>query len=128
MVNKISGITIRFITYSEISRLNSQDRIKKILDIILENKIIVLQGRLESVEETSLIQSTMALAGRVKGFKGVELAVLNPDNDQSVLEKFRFGLAKAIVGNTSSLTIIGPATVVKQIKIDPSRLEFMSKK
>ena len=128
MVNKISGITIRFITYSEISRLNSQDRIKKILDIILENKIIVLQGRLESVEETSLIQSTMALAGRVKGFKGVELAVLNPDNDQSVLEKFRFGLAKAIVGNTSSLTIIGPATVVKQIKRDPSKLEFMLKK
>lgn len=125
---KIGNLTIRFITYSEISRLDGAARIKKILDIILQNRIVILQGRLESTEETSLIQSTMALVGRIKGFKGVELAVINPSEQQGTFDKFRLGLANAIARGREGMTIIGPATIVKQIKKDPSKVELMLKK
>jgi len=127
-MTKIAGLTIRFITYSEISRLSGADRIKKILDIVLENKIVILQGRLEPTEETSLIQSTMALVGRIKKFRGVELAVITPGQDQGVFDRFRSGLANAIARGREGLTIIGPATIVKQIKRDPSKVELMLRK
>lgn len=125
---KIGELTIRFITYSEIARLNGDARIKKILDIVLQNKIVILQGRLEPTEETSLIQSTMALVGRIKKFKGVELAVINPSQDQGTFDKFRSGLANAISKGREGMTIIGPATIVKQIRKDPSKVELMLKK
>lgn len=125
---KIAGLTIRFITYSEISKLSGAERIKKILDIVLENKIVILQGRLEPTEETSLIQSTMALVGRVKKFKGVELAVISPGENQGFFDKFRNNLANAISKGREGLTVIGPATIVKQIKKDPSKVELMLRK
>ena len=45
MKNKL---TLSFIPYSDIARLKSIDRVKKILDIVLKDRIVILQGRLES--------------------------------------------------------------------------------
>ena len=71
MSNMAQKLTLSFIPYADISKLESNARVKRILDIILKGRIVILQGRLTSVEEGSLIQSTMALVGRIKGFKGV---------------------------------------------------------
>ena len=65
-MNKDNKLTLSFITYSEISKLSSIARVKKILDIVLKNRIVILQGRLDATEEGSLIQSTMALVGKIK--------------------------------------------------------------
>lgn len=123
-----SGLTLSFITYSEIAKLNAVARIKKILDIVLKNRIVILQGRLDATEEASLIQSTMALVGKIKGFKGVELAVINPGQNQGFFDQLKLGLARALVGQRDALTIIGPATIIKEIKKDPSKIELMLKK
>jgi hypothetical protein len=123
---KIKGLTLHFIPYSEIAGLDSIERIKKLLGIILDNKVVILQGRLRPEEETRLIEDTMIMIGNIKGFKGVELAVISQQSDDnSLFQKFRFGLAKALVGHQDSLTIIGPATIVKEMKKDPSKLEVM---
>jgi hypothetical protein len=122
----MKGLTIQFMPYSEISRLDSVERIKKLLKIILNNKIIVLQGRLNPEEETRLIEDTMIMIGNIKGFKGVELAVISQDSqDRNLFEKMRFGIAKALVGQQDSITIIGPATIIKEMKKDPKKLEVM---
>jgi len=132
MANKkikvMNNLTLRFIPYSEVEKLESNHRIKIILDVILKNKIVILQGKLDSIEESSLIQSTMALAGRVKDFKGVELAVINPGREVGVLSKMKFGIARALIGDRDSLTIIGPASIVKEIKRDPMKIEFLLNK
>lgn len=127
MANK-NKLTLRFLSYRDIARLESNARVKKLLDIIIDNKIIILQGRLDSVEEASLIQSTMALIGRIKGFKGVELATIQPDKDAGFFESMRLKMARALVGERDALTIIGPATIVKEIKKDPSKIDLMLKK
>jgi len=123
---KAKGMTLSFMPYSEIANLKSVDRIKMLLRIILSNKLVVLQGRLEPEEETRLIEDTMVMVGNIKGFKGVELAVIEQDlAGFSIMGKFKFGLAKALTGQQNALTIIGPATIVKEMKKNPKKLEVM---
>ena len=123
---KNSGLTLQFIPFSEISKLDSLERIKKLLDIILDKKVVILQGRLRPEEETRLIEDTMIMIDKIKGFKGVELEVISGDSgDQGFFEKMRQGLAKFISGQQDAITIIGPASVVKEMKKDPGKLEVM---
>ena len=70
-LGKIKGFSIQFLPYSEIRDLNGTDRIKKILNIVLGNNILILQGRLRSEEEARLIGDTMAMVGHIKNFKGI---------------------------------------------------------
>jgi len=129
MTKKIQGLTIQFLPYSEIETLKSGERIKKILDIILDNKLVVIQGKLKSEEEARLIEDTMALVGRIKGFKGVELAVISPDvKKRDVISQLKHGIANALVGNTEALTVIGPASIIKEMKKDPRKLEIIQKR
>lgn len=122
---KIKGLAMDFMPFSEIKDLSSSERIKKVLDIVLLNKIIVLQGRLKADEETRLIEDTMAMIGHVKSFKGIELAVINAADNVGLFGKFAQGLAKMLVGDTASMTIIGPASIVKDIKKDPKKIELL---
>ncbi len=123
---KLKGLTLHFMPYSEISSLDTVERIKKLLKIILDNKVIILQGRLKPEEESRLIEDTMIMIGNIKGFKGVELAVISQDSEgRSVVDKMKFGLAKVLVGQQDALTIIGPASIVKEMKKDPKKLEVM---
>ena len=120
-------LTLSFMPYGEIQKMESSQRIKKILDIILSGKIVILQGKLEPTEESGLIQATMALVGRIKGFRGVEIAVINPETDQALMDKIKMGIAKVLAGNRYAMTIIGPASVVKEIKRDPKKIELLLK-
>lgn len=122
---KKKGLTLQFMPFSEIIRLESVERIKKLLKIVLDNKVIVLQGRLRPHEETRLIEDTMVMIGNIPGFKGVELAVISPGSEQSFTQKFSNGLARLLTGQENALTIIGPASIVKEMKKDPSKLEVM---
>jgi len=68
----------------------------------------------------------MAMVDHVKNFKGIELAVIEPNMDKTgFVQKFKRNIAKSLVGHTNSLTIIGPAAIVKDIKRDPSKLEVL---
>ena len=112
----------------KIRGLNSSERIKKILDIILGNNILIIQGRLEPEEETRLIEDTMAMIRHVKSFRGIELAVVS-GNRGNIFEKARQNLANAISGgDMGALTIIGPATIVKEIKKNPRKIELLLNK
>ncbi len=126
-IGKIGGLSIQFIPYSDIRELDGNQRIKKILEIILNNNMIILQGKLKPEEEARLIGDTMVMIGRVPGFKGVELAVINGTNG-SIYGKMRQGIASAIAGtDTGATTIIGPATIIKEIKRNPKKIELLFK-
>ena len=127
MVKKIKGLTIQFIPYTEVETLSTSQRIRKLLDIVLNNRIVILQGKLEAEEEARLIEDTMALVGHVKEFKGVELAVIEPKTkEMDWMTQLRYGIVK-VLGQTNAITIIGPASVIKEIKKDPKKIELMIK-
>jgi hypothetical protein len=128
-LGKIKGFTIEFLPYSELRNLDSTERIRKILVIVLGSNILILQGRLKPEEETRLIGDTMAMIGHVKDFKGIELAVIGGSGDGGFVGKFKKSLANAIAGaDLGAVTIIGPATVVKEIKKNPKKIELLLNK
>ena len=128
-LGKISGFSIQFLPYSEIKGLGSDERIRKILGIVLGNNIILLQGRLKPEEETRLIGDTMAMIGHVKNFRGIELAVIQGNGNSGIFGKMKTGLVKAIAGgDLGAVTIIGPATIVKEIKRNPKKIELLLNK
>lgn len=123
---KIKGLSLQVIPFSEVQNLSISERVKKILTIILSNKIVILHGRLRAEEEARLIEDTMALVDHVKDFKGIELAVIEPNTrNSSIIERFKYTLAKRLVGDSNALTVIGPASVIKEIKRDPKKIELM---
>lgn len=125
-VGKLKGLSLHVIPFSEVHSLSISERVKKILNLVLGNKIVILHGRLRAEEEARLIEDTMALVDHVRNFKGVELAVIEPDlRKRGVFVKMKYGISKKLVGDNSSLTVIGPATVIKDIKRDPKKLELM---
>ncbi|HEA46655.1 MAG TPA: DUF2073 domain-containing protein [Candidatus Pacearchaeota archaeon] len=125
-LGKIKGFSIQFLPYSEIRNLDTSKRIKKILNIVLGNNILILQGRLEATEEARLIEDTMAMIGRVKNFRGVELAVISGNGKEGLFRRFRKNIANALTGgDLGAVTIIGPATIVKEIRRNPKKIELL---
>jgi hypothetical protein len=123
---KIKGFTIRFMPYSEIKDVDSDKRIKKILNILLGNNILILQGKLKPEEEARLIGDTMVMVGHVKNFKGIELAIISNENNHGIFGKIKKGIINTLAGSeVGVITILGPATIVKEIKKDPKKIELL---
>ncbi len=125
-LGRIKGFSIQFLPFSEIRGLDSDERIKKILGIILDNNILILQGRLSASEEARLIGDTMAMIGHVKTFKGIELAVISGNGKEGFFGKMGKGIANVLAGGDfSAITIIGPASIVKEMKRNPKKIELL---
>ena len=119
-------VTIQFVPYSEIESLSSVGRIRKILNIAKEDKIVMLQGRLKKEEETELIKTTMEEINTE--FKGIELSVIYPDEKKgSAAYMFKRDLINMLLGDRQGLTIVGPASVVKDIKKNPNKIELLTR-
>ena len=125
-VVRSKDLTIHFMPYSEIVHEDAIGRIKKIMGLVLQQKIIILQGKLHPDEEVRLIENSMTLIGNIKDFQGVEIAAISGENDKrGLFEKVRRNIAKILVGEQDAITIIGPATVVKEITRNPKKIELM---
>jgi len=110
---------LRIVPYNEIENLSSLGRIRKLLNIAKENKIVLLQGRLRSEEEEELIKTTMEEI--TPEFRGIEHSVINPEENARGLGRIR----NFILGNRGGFTIIGPASIVKDIKKNPNKIELL---
>ena len=119
-------VTLRIVPYHEIHPLSSVGRIRLLLNIAKEDKIVLLHGKLRKEEEAELIKATMEEIN--KDFKGIELAVIDPAKEQATgFSKIKKNFFNAMLGDRQGLTIIGPASVVKKIKKDPSNIELLTK-
>lgn len=119
-------LTLQFVPYGEIEYLSTNGRISKLLGIVKENKIVIMQGRLEANEENKLIEKTMEEIGNSK-FKGIEICTVYPKKSSNLTDKFKKSVAKVLLGNRDGITIIGPASLVKEIKKDPNKIQLFTK-
>jgi hypothetical protein len=116
--------TLQFIPYSEIEGLNSQKRISKLLKLVKENRIVLLQGKLKKKEETELIQKTMEEID--ENFKGIELAVIEPElKEMPTFRKMKNKIINMLIGSRAGFTVVGPANLVSEIKQDPNKIHVM---
>ena len=119
-------LTLQYIPFHEMENLSSERRIAKLLAIVKKNKIVLMQGRLKATEETSLIEKTMEEVN--KEFKGIELCTVYPTLDRrgNISKQLKQAVAKMLMGDRDGLTIIGPATIVKEIKRNPDKIELLT--
>lgn len=118
-------LTLEVVPYYQIEALTSVGRIRKLLNIAKENKIVLLQGRLKKEEEAELIQATMEEIN--EEFKGIELAVIDPSSRKAEgFGKVRKVFTNFLLGDQQGLTIIGPATIIKEIKKDPNKIQLFT--
>jgi hypothetical protein len=112
--------------YAEIETLASEERVGKILDIVKKNRILLLEGRLKKEEETELIKQTMEAID--ESFKGIEIGTIDPAAKETAafLEKIKKSMVNMLVGERAGMTIIGPASIVKEIKQDPEKIQVFT--
>ncbi len=119
-------VTFQFIPYHEIERLTSAKRVHKLIGIVKDNRIVIMEGRLRKEEEADLIEITMEQIG--PKFKGIELSVIYPEKENmDTLQLMKSTFAKVLLGDRQGLTIIGPASIVKKIEKDPDKIELFTK-
>jgi len=111
-------LTLQFIPYYEIQNLDSEKRVKKLLKLVKENKIILLEGKLRSQEEAELIKRTMESID--KEFTGIEIGSITPKK----INKFKESLMRILFKEETGFTIIGPASVIREIKQDPDKIQL----
>lgn len=118
-------LTLQFIPYEDLAELSLDDKIKKILGIVKDEKIIVMEGRLKKDEETELIKATMEKINNK--FKGIEISEIYPENKpDSFGRRITHSIAGMLLGDRQGLTVIGPATLVREIKKDPDKIQLFT--
>ncbi|MEK6826523.1 MAG: DUF2073 domain-containing protein, partial [Nanoarchaeota archaeon] len=119
------GLTLRFVPYTDLESLEIEAKITHLLDIVKDKSIVLMEGRLKPEEEAALIQRTIQEIN--KKFRGVELCTIFPeDKNLAFFKKFKKNFASMILGNREGLTIIGPASVIKEIRRDPNKIQLFT--
>jgi hypothetical protein len=115
-------LTLQYIPYSQVENLDSNKKISKLIGIVKQDNIIFMEGRLTKEEETELIKKTMEEISAK--FKGIEIATVYPEQkDVAGLKRI---FTNFLLGNRQGMTIIGPATIVKQIKKNPEKIQLFT--
>ena len=117
-------LTLQYIPHHDFVSLTMDEKLKRILKAVKEGKILLIEGRLDSLEESELIKRTMQVIS--KDFKGIEIASIDYQFKGDFFEKLRKDLAHYLLRKRSGLTIVGPATIVKEIRKDPSKIELLT--
>lgn len=118
-------LTLQYIPYHEFAPLSLDEKLKKVLKSVKLDKIIIIEGRLDAVEESELIKRTMEQID--KKFKGIEIASIDHNfKNMDIVEKIKKSIAHYLLQRNPGLTIVGPATIVKEIRKDPTKIELMT--
>lgn len=121
-------LTLQYIPYVQIQDLSTEQRIQKLLHLVSENKILLIEGKLKKEEEASLIQRTMEAIGEHddNSFKGIELSTIDPKKrNEEFFAQLKTSFVNMLLGDRKGMTVIGPASIVKEIKQDPEKIELL---
>jgi|SaaInlStandDraft_4_1057021.scaffolds.fasta_scaffold135308_1 hypothetical protein len=125
-------LSFQYLPHREYSGLEVEDKLKMIFKIVKKNKIVLMQGRLKPQEEAQLIEQTM---GQItKKFSGISFCTILPEQQNSKKSKkqeskmpmlMKNAFYNVFMRNRDTLTIIGPANLVKEIRKNPNRIDLM---
>ena len=115
-------LQFKYLSNRRIASMNSDTKITMILDIIKNNQIIIIDGKLSSKEEATLIRKTMDfLDNNPEKFHGIEIASIY-DNENKKNIKSR--IADFFFKEHNGLTLIGPAKIIAELKQHPDMIEM----
>lgn len=118
-------VGVQVLSYESTKNLTSFEKISKILNIVISGDLVMIEGRLTFQEENDLI--TKALENVSGKFTGIEVAFLDSKKSKSLVEKLKDSLIKFIARDRIGITVVGPSKIIKEIKMDPEKLEILFK-
>lgn len=118
-------VGVQVLSYDLVKSMRPSQKIKKILEIVMKGDVVMIEGKLASEEETSLISSALEVVS--KKFSGIEIAYLDSKSSNSFVDKFKDRIVKVLAGDRVGITVVGPSKLVKEIKMDPQKLEILFK-
>jgi hypothetical protein len=111
--------------FMELKGLTLNRKLQKILRSVKQDKILFIDGKLPPVEESELIRRTMEEIDRK--FKGIEICSVDGYRSEKAWgERIKNYFATTIFGINTGFTVIGPASVIKEIRKDPSKIELLT--
>ncbi len=115
----MQGFQMDLISEHRLSEMAPVEKVRFIIDEVMEGKILVLEKGLSPAEEASLIEMTMTLI-EPDGFSGIEMESYPAEVDTSI-----FG--RLLKKNTikSRLTVIGPADQLKTLRKDRNMISAL---
>ncbi len=116
---KKQRLKIDFISTSMLSGLTMNEKIASIIKKVRDNHIVVLDESLDFIEEAKLVTSTMEAIDTE--FKGIEFCTL--PRKSGFLSEYASKAFETITGKATSrpgLTLVGPSTIIREIKRDPN--------
>ena len=116
---------LQVLSHDLLKNISFTERINKILSVVKEGDVVMLEGKLSSDEELTLI--SRALANVSGKFPGIEIAHLSSKSSLSGLEKLKHSLINVLAKERMGITVIGPSKLIKEIKMDPNKLEILFK-
>jgi uncharacterized protein len=111
----IQGVQIDLISADRLDKMTTMEKIRLILDDVMEGNIVVLEKGLTPDEQSRLIEVTMREI-TPDGFSGIEMETYAPKDTGSSGGLFGKLLGKK--GSVTRMTVIGPANQMKTIKKD----------
>jgi len=111
VIEMIRGVQIDLISAERLDRLTSMEKIRLILDDVMEGNIVVLEKGLAPDEQSKLIEITMREI-TPDGFSGIEMETYPVKDTPDGFFSRLFGGKRS----EARLTVIGPANQLKTIK------------
>lgn len=116
---------VQVLSHTLLKDLDPVKKLDKIFDTVKSGDIVMIEGRLTADEETTLISKALRnVSGK---FTGIEIAFLEGTAKKSASQKLKDKIVKLLAGDRFGLTVIGPSKIIKEIKMNPEKLEIMLK-
>ncbi len=112
----IQGVQIDLISADRLERMTKMEKIRLIIDDVMEGNIVVLEKGLTPDEQSGLIELTMQKI-TPDGFSGIEMETYAA-KDASSSGGGLFGKLFGKKVSATRMTVIGPANQMKTIKKD----------
>lgn len=119
---------IKILSYDLLNALNKKQRIDKIFSLVKTNQIVLIEGRIDPEEELEL--TNLALKKIDDKFSGIEIAHLSKTENEkkkTLINMVKDKLVRFLVKGRLGITVIGPSKKIKEIKLDPTKLEIFFK-
>ena len=117
---------VQVLSHDLLNELDVSSKVDKILKIVKKGDVVLIEGRLSPNEETDLMAKALEnVSGK---FTGIEIAFLEGKKSTSIMGVVKKHILKVLIGNRLGLTVVGPSKVIKEIKMNPDKLEILFKK
>ncbi|MBP2132092.1 hypothetical protein J2128_000013 [Methanomicrobium sp. W14] len=114
----IQGVQIDLISAERLEHLTTLEKVRLILDEVMDGNVVVLEKGLSPDEQSMLIETTMREI-TPDGFAGIEMETYSADKQENQKQGGLFGgLFGKKESSSGRLTVIGPANQMKTLKKD----------